>query len=221
MKCHLWWRYLLAIVLTQAASGASYAFAHDGVKLEQDTCVVKVGPVTVHFIGYQRKGEPEEFCQDIVQTGSTVIALQAIETGRLPDSYIAQDLAPAQGAPAAAVDLREIAIGVRIIKAGAEKENADLAAATEFYAPPKVHKNATMTFEHDFKDAGSYIALITVADGKGGEWTGRFPFTVGVYTLWNTIEYIVYAIAFLALSAFLWLLVGRRKAQELEAPAEA
>jgi len=29
----------------------------------------------MHFIGYQREGEEEEFCEDIARTGPTVIAL--------------------------------------------------------------------------------------------------------------------------------------------------
>lgn len=214
MELGAWKRNVFALTLMSAIAMANSAFAHGGVKLEQDECVVRLGPITVHFIGYQRKGEPEEFCNDIPQTGPTVIALSAMESGRLPDSYIVQNQAPAAAPVTPAVDLREIAIGVRIVKdVGAEKEKADIGAATEFYAPPKIHRNSTMTFEHDFKDAGSYVAIVTVADGKGNEWSSRFPFTVGVFSLWNTIEYILYAVAFASLSIGLWLVAWRRKPQ--------
>lgn len=192
-----------ALTLLSAVIVAGSAFAHGGVKLEQDTCVVKVGPVTVHVIGYQRKGEPEEFCDDIARTGPTVLALSAMESGRQPDSYMVQNQAPAAAPVTPVVDLREIAIGVRIVR--------DIDAATEFYAPPKIHRNATMTFEHDFKEAGNYVAIITVADGKGNEWSSRFPFAVGVFSLWNTIEYVLYAVGFVALSAGLWLVAWRRR----------
>lgn len=217
-------RSIFILTLLSAIAFGSSAFAHGGVKLEQDTCAVKVGPVAVHFIGYQSKGEPEEFCDDIARTGPTVIALSAMEWGRLPDSYIIQNQAPAETPSKVSVDLREIAIGVRIIKdAGEEKEKADIDAVTEFYAPPKLHRNATMTFEHDFKKTGGYVAIITVADGKGNEWSSRFPFTVGVFSLWNTIEYILYAIGFLSLSGFLWFLFWRRRPGKinLEAAAKA
>ncbi|ATQ66681.1 hypothetical protein CQW49_01285 [Methylosinus trichosporium OB3b] len=193
--------FLLAFLSGIATAG--YAFAHDGVKLEQDTCVLKVGPVKVHFIGYQNKGEPQEFCDDIARTGPTVIALSAMELDRLPDSYIVQNQAPAAPSAAPSVDLREIAIGVRIVK--------DVGEATEFYAPPKIYRNATMTFEHDFREAGKYAAIITVADRDGQEWSGRFPFTVGVFSVWNSIEYILYAIGFVALSAGLWRIAWRGK----------
>lgn len=212
-------RITFTLTLMWAAATASSAFAHGGVKLEQDTCVVTVGPVTVHFIGYQRKGEPEEFCNDIAQTGPTVIALSAMESGRLPDSYIVQNQTPAAAPTTPAVDLREIAIGVRIVKAvGEEKEKADVGAATEFYAPPKIYRNATLTFEHDFKDAGTYVAIITVADSKGNEWSSRFPFTVGVFSLWNTLEYILYAIGFVSLSVLLWLVAWRRRPKAEQTP---
>ncbi|HEY8065043.1 MAG TPA: hypothetical protein VIF40_09990 [Methylosinus sp.] len=208
-------RSLFTLTFLFALATAGSAFAHGGVKLEQDECVVTVGPVKVHFIGYQRKGEPEEFCDDIARTGPTVIALTALELGRLPDSYMAQNMAQNQAPASPAVDLRDIAIGVRIVKdAGEEKEKADIGAATEFYAPPKIHRNATMTFEHDFKEAGNYVAIITVADRDGQEWSSRFPFRVGVFSLWNTIEYILYGIGFLALSGGLWLIAWRRPPAE-------
>ncbi len=205
-------RSLFMLTFLLASAMAENAFAHGGVKLEQDECVTTVGPVKVHFIGYQRKGEPEEFCDDIAQTGPTVIALTAIELGRQPDSYMAQNQAPSSAPPAPAVDVRDIAIGVRIVKEGGE--GADIEAATQFYAPPKTQRNATMTFEHDFKEAGNYVAIITVADRDGHEWSSRFPFRVGVLSLWNTIEYVLYGIGFLGLSAGLWLIAWRRRPTE-------
>jgi len=217
--------FMLTLLLALTIGGYAYAprsaFAHGGVKLEQDECVVKVGPVKVHFIGYQRKGEPEEFCDDIPRTGPTVIALSALESARLPDSYMVQNQAPTAEPAAPTVDLRELAIGVRIVKnLGEEKEKADLGATTEFYAPPKIHRNATMTFEHDFKEAGNYVAIITVADRDGREWSSRFPFEVGVFSLWNTIEYILYAIGFFALSAGLWLVAWKRRKGPAEPAAD-
>jgi hypothetical protein len=206
------------LTLLSAMAMASSAFAHGGVKLEQDDCVVTAGPVTVHFIGYQRKGEPEEFCADIARTGPTVIALSAMESGRLPDSYIVQNQTPATTPVSPAVDLRQIAIGVRIVKdVGAEKEKVDIAAVTEFYAAPKIHRNATMTFEHDFKEAGNYVAIITVADSAGQEWSSRFPFSVGVFSLWNMIDYILYVIAFVSLIGALWLVAWKRGQKPTEA----
>jgi hypothetical protein len=203
-------RGLFAFAFACVMSATGSAVAHDGVKLEQDTCVVKVGPVKVHFIGYQRTGEPQEFCQDIAQTGPTVIALSALED-RLPDNYIVQNQAPAAAPASPSVDLREIAIGVRIVEdVGEEKEKADIGAVTTYYAPPKLHRNATMTFEHDFRKAGHYVAIITVADRDGQEWSARFPFAVGLFSLWNMLDYVLYVFGFVSLCAFLWYVLGRR-----------
>jgi hypothetical protein len=177
------------------------AFAHGGVKLEQDTCVLKIGPSTMHFIGYQREGEEEEFCEDIARTGPTVIALSAISP-----------------------DLRDMAIGVRVVKdVGEEKEKQNLDAVTVAYYPPKVYPNGIMTFEHNFKDAGRYVGIVTVADDLGNQWVSRFPFTVGVFTFMAYLDYILYAVAFTALCGFLWYMLGRGKAKtsRLDAPSAA
>jgi hypothetical protein len=165
------------------------ASAHGGVKLEQDECVFKIGPSTMHFIGYQRAGEEQEFCEDIAQTGSTVIALTAVSP-----------------------DLRDMAIGIRVVKdVGEEKEKSNIDAVTVAYYPPKVYRNGTMSFEHDFKEAGKYVGIVTVSDDLGNEWTSRFPFTVGVFTFMSYLEYILYGVGFTALCGLLWYMLGTRK----------
>jgi len=199
MRTPGFWMFLLALGLAILAGTASPASAHGGVKLEQDECVLKIGPNTMHFIGYQRTGEEQEFCEDIAHTGPTVIALTAVSP-----------------------DLRDMAIGVRIVKdvgqkdasqkdVGEEQEKANLEAATEFYLPPKVYRNGTMTFEHDFKKAGYYVGIVTVSDDQGNQWVSRFPFTVGIYTFMGMIEYILYAVGITSLSAYLWYMYWRRQ----------
>jgi len=169
--------------------GVSAASAHGGVKLEQDECVFKIGPSTMHFIGYQRAGEEQEFCQDIAQTGPTVIALTAVSS-----------------------DLRDMAIGIRVVKdVGEEKEKANIDAVTVAYYPPKVYRNGTMTFEHDFKEPGKYVGIVTVSDDLGNEWVSRFPFAVGVFTFMGYLEYILYGVGFTALCGFLLYVLGTRK----------
>lgn len=163
-----------------ATTGAQ---AHGGVKLEQDECVMQLGPNTLHFIGYQRSGEEQEFCQDIAQTGPTVIALSAVSP-----------------------ELRDMAIGVRVVKdVGEATEKAGLDSVTIVNIEPKVYRNGILTFEHDFKDAGRYVALVTVRDDLGNEWVTRFPFGVGLYTFWGMIEYILYTVGFVSLVGAMWL----------------
>ena len=191
----------IAVCLGAAFIMPVTASAHGGVKLEQDECVFKIGPNTMHFVGYQRSGEEQEFCEDIAQTGPTVIGITAVSP-----------------------DLRDMAIGVRVIKdVGAEQEKADIEGATVFSRPPKVYQNGSMTFEHDFKELGRYVAIVTVTDDIGNAWTSRFPFTVGVFTVMGVIEYILYGVAFVALLGFLWFMLSQRakKAEAVQAPLSA
>ncbi len=171
------------------------AQAHGGVKLEQDECVLKIGPSTMHFIGYQRTGEEQEFCQDIAQTGPTVIALTAVSP-----------------------ELRDMAIGARIVKdTGAPVAKDNVEATTVAFYEPKVYRNGIMTFEHDFRDPGRYVAIVTVRDDLGNEWVSQFPFTVGLYTFWGMIEYILYAVAFFSLVGVMWLALRARANRAVEA----
>lgn len=190
-------RGLLAVAFISAAAviGApSAAEAHGGVRLEQDECVLRIGPNTMHFIGYQRSGEEAEFCEDIAQTGPTVIALTAVSP-----------------------DLRDMAIGIRVVKdVGEEKEKANLDAVTVAYLEPKVYRNGTMTFEHDFKSAGRYVGIVTVRDDLGNEWTSRFPFSVGLYTFWGMLEYILYVVGFLSLIGLLWLALRAKSSKKTQ-----
>ena len=170
------------------------AQAHGGVKLEQDECVMQLGSNTLHFIGYQRSGEEQEFCQDIAQTGPTVIALSAVSP-----------------------ELRDMAIGVRVVKdVGETNEKSNLDAITVVNIEPKVYRNGILTFEHNFKDAGRYVALVTVRDDLGNEWVTRFPFGVGLYTFWGMIEYILYAVGFVSLVGVMWLALRAKASREAE-----
>lgn len=171
-------------VIAAAANFAAptSAFAHGGVALEQDECVLRIGPSKMHFIGYQRTGEQAEFCEDIANTGPTVIGLTAVSP-----------------------NLRDMAIGIRVVKdVGEEKEKANLDEVTVAYVAPKVYRNGAMTFEHDFKQAGRYVGIVTARDNLGNEWVSRFPFSVGLYTFWGMLEYILYGVGFFSLVGLLW-----------------
>ena len=183
---------------TVACLAPTSALAHGGVKLEQDECVMPIGPSTMHFIAYQRSGEEQEFCQEIAQTGPTVFALSAVSP-----------------------DLRDMAIGMRIIRdVGPEQEKAGLDAITVASVEPKIYRNGTLTFEHNFKDAGHYVSIVTVRDDLGNEWVSRFPFSVGVYTFWGMLEYILYGVGFVSLIGVMWLAL-RAKAKKAAYPVDA
>jgi hypothetical protein len=120
-------------------------------------------------------------------------------------------------------DLRDMAVGIRIVKdVGEEKEKANLDAITVAYIAPKVYRNGAMTFEHDFKQAGHYVGIVTVRDDLGNEWVSRFPFSVGLYTFWGMFEYILYGVGFFSLVGLLWWALragAKKKAQTGDAIA--
>lgn len=180
------------------ALSPSSALAHNGVRLEQDECILQIGSSSVHFSAYQRIGEEQEFCEDISNIGPTVLGLTAVSP-----------------------ELRDMAIGIRVIKDVSAESAGGLDAITVAFREPKVYHNGTMTFEHDFKDAGHYVGIVTVRDDLGNEWTARFPFKVGLYTFWGMIEYILYAVGFMSLCGLLWFVIRVRSRRAIGEPRPA
>jgi len=56
---------------------AGEAQAHGGVSIDQGQCVMKIGPDTMTFTGYQPQKSREQFCDDIPDFGPTIIVLDA------------------------------------------------------------------------------------------------------------------------------------------------
>lgn len=134
------------------------AYAHGGLSMAEDMCKLTVGPYTMHFTGYQPESSQEqEFCEDIPNTGRTVVALDYIDEA-----------------------LRPLTTEVRIIRdTGAEPgEEGNLDEITVMHIPPKVYSNGSVTFEHTFPTEGNFVGLVTVRD-NGIEHVSRFPFAVG------------------------------------------
>lgn len=134
------------------------AYAHGGLSMAEDMCKLTIGPYTMHFTGYQPESTQEqEFCEDIPNTGRTIVALDYIDDA-----------------------LRPLTTEVRIIRdTGAEPgEEGDLDAITIMHIPPKVYSNGSVTFEHIFPEEGDFVGLVTVRDNQT-EHVSRFPFAVG------------------------------------------
>jgi len=66
---------LLATVLL-----ASAAYAHGGVGMVDNRCVLRIGPDIMFFTGYQPQISRDEFCDDIPSAGQTVVALDMQDT---------------------------------------------------------------------------------------------------------------------------------------------
>ena len=67
--------WLLATVLLTSA-----AYAHGGVGMVDNRCVLRIGKDIMFFTGYQPQNSRSEFCDDIPSPGLTVVALDMQET---------------------------------------------------------------------------------------------------------------------------------------------
>ncbi|MGH8645665.1 MAG: hypothetical protein ACREX4_14860 [Gammaproteobacteria bacterium] len=56
------------------------AWAHGGVSIEEDKCVLKIGNYLAHFADYQPESRgSEEFCEDIPSTGHAIIVMDFVD----------------------------------------------------------------------------------------------------------------------------------------------
>ena len=67
--------WLLATVMLTSA-----AYAHGGVGMMNNRCVLRIGPDIMYFTGYQPQNSREEFCDDIPTLAQTVVALDMQDT---------------------------------------------------------------------------------------------------------------------------------------------
>ncbi len=141
---------LAAALLLGFAPGR--AFAHGGLSLDLDVCKLQLGKYAMHFVGYQPQATgSKEFCEDIPETGPTVVVLDAIDA-----------------------DLREMPIEVRIIRDPGGKSDAE--AVTVLHLLPQRYPTGSISFEYKFDQPGKFVGLVVA--GEKGEYVSRFPFSV-------------------------------------------
>ncbi len=181
---------LLAIILATGMMFTAQVQAHGGLALAEDMCVLTVGPYRMHFTGYQPLSQEEEFCEDIPETGKTVIALDYIQE-----------------------ELRPLKTEVRIIRDTGSEANLD--EITVFHLPPKVYPSASIAVEHTFPEKGKFVGLVTVTGGAQ-DYVSRFPFSVGEGRPTPKAAIIAPVVLVLAVAAFLFL---RKRKSADQSPA--
>jgi len=179
--------WLFAMLLGTAA------FAHGGVSVQGNKCIMKIGPDIMYFTGYQPQFTREEFCDDIPNAGQMVVALDMQEK-----------------------ELRDMTTEIRIIKdmgthttlngypylTDAELgDTATLDSKTVFYSAPKKYPTGTLTFEHTFPEQGKFIGIVTVKNDHGQAYVSQFPFSVGTpagktFAIWGLLGAVVFAAGF-------------------------
>ncbi|HTT39323.1 MAG TPA: hypothetical protein VMH32_16830 [Burkholderiales bacterium] len=155
----------LAQILTAAVWAAvallcaTEAGAHGGLSMDEDKCKLRVGPYTMHFVGYQPESPsgPREFCEDIPETGRTIVVLDYLND-----------------------ELRDLPTEVRIVRdTGSQAKLDDI---TVLHLPPKRYASGSLNFEVNFQEPGKFVGLVTV--GEQNKMVSRFPFSVGRSSSW-------------------------------------
>ena len=130
------------------------AGAHGGLSIDDDMCKLRLGPFNMHFTGYQPAiNGNREFCEDIPKVGHTIVVMDAMDP-----------------------ELREMPIEVRIIRDTGDERQLD--AITVAHLPPKIYESGSVPLEYSFTTPGRFVGLVTAGDQ--GQYTSRFPFSVGI-----------------------------------------
>lgn len=134
------------------------ADAHGAVGFSKGVCIMRIGPDEMNFTGYQPDSSIQEFCDDIPNTGRTIIVLDTVER-----------------------ELRDMMIEFRVIRdvGQPDEDRINLNDITEAYAPARKYVGGTVNFQHDFKEPGKFVGLVTATDDHHQQWVARFPFSVG------------------------------------------
>ena len=199
--------WLLATVLLTSA-----AYAHGGVGMVDNRCVLRIGPDIMFFTGYQPQNSRDEFCDDIPSTGQMVVALDMQEP-----------------------ELRDMLTEIRLIKDEGNHTtmnglpfltNAELASpqvldpVTITHVLPKKYPTGTLTFEHTFPETGKFIGIVTVKNEHGQTYVSQFPFSVGKGFGSSSIGiYATMVVALVAAVYLIWHLGGKQKLVPPKKPA--
>lgn len=198
--------WLFATVLLTSA-----AYAHGGVGMVDNRCVLRIGPDTMFFTGYQPQNSRDEFCDDVPSTGQTVVALDMQEP-----------------------ELRDMLTEIRLIKdngthtqmnglpvlTDAELANkAALDSVSIAYFPPKKYPTGTLSFEHTFPEDGRFIGIVTVENEHGQKFVSQFPFSVGQQVGKNLALYGLLVVLLVAGVYGIWSYGSKKKPTAPASPA--
>jgi hypothetical protein len=163
-------RFLYRVILGAAlltSSGAEIQ-AGGGLVLEGDVCVIWIDFYSAHFTAYQPgiTGN-EQFCQDLPNTGETIFVLD----------YLHQSL---KEVPVDFRIIRDVTGQGQYVKLKHVEEIEDIEQHTVFYQPPVVRPDASLKIEHDFKEKGAYVGIVSAGHPTTDMiYTAVFPFEVG------------------------------------------
>jgi len=158
--------------------------AHGGVSIEDDLCIMTIGPYRAHFSGYQPKlRASEEFCEDIPAVADAIIVLD----------FISQPLRAMQVDFRVIRDVNNIGVNATYEDLGSA---ADIDAATVAYRAAERYRNGNFDVTLNFDTAGSFIGILTATDADSGtEYVSVFPFAVGMSDMWEWLKWVLAILA--------------------------
>jgi len=176
---------LIGLVLVFTAP--RQAFAHGGVSVEDDLCIMTVGRYRAHFTGYQpRERAAQEFCEDIPEFAPAIIVLDFVDMalrGMAIDFRIVRDV-------------NDIGVTATYDDLGTD---GDIEAATTFYREPAVHPHGSLSVSLNFDQPGGYIGILTATDSEAEQtYRSVFPFSVGVTNWFGILQWLIWPIVFAA-----------------------
>ena len=190
-----WWEFAVASLLFIAAA-PSVCFAHGGVSMEDDVCIIQIGRYKAHFTGYlPERRATQEFCEDIPSIGNAVFVID----------FISDELREMELDFRIVRDVNDAGLDATYEALGGEKAIED---ATIFYKPMRRYPNGVINLEYPFITKGTYIGILNARHlATGLAYRSIFPFRVG------RVAYMKYALYFgtvlLGCGLFIWL-TGRR-----------
>ena len=168
-------RRSLAVVAVAMALISGAAWGHGGVSIEDDMCIMQVGPYRAHFTGYvPSRRATQEFCEDIPDTGRAIFAID----------FISDELRRMNTDFRIIRDVNNIGIKATYDDLGSKQ---DIEQATIFYKPPEQLSTGTFNVTHTFGEKGHFIGIVTARHPETGkEYISVFPFAVGIFR-WGPI----------------------------------
>lgn len=163
------------------------AVAHGGVSIEDDTCVITIGPYRAHFSGYQpRSRASREFCEDIPVVADAIIVID----------YVSSALREMEVDFRIVADVKDIGVNATFDDLGTA---ADIEAATIAYIEPASYANGNFEVTLTFEAAGSFIGIMTAHDKVGNRsYVSVFPFSVGKVDWWGPLRWAFVVLLFVA-----------------------
>lgn len=175
------------------------AWAHGGVSLEDDLCVLSLGNYKMHFTGYQpEQSGAEEFCEDIPGIGTAVIVLDAIDEALRGIPLEVRILR----------DERDLGNDARLEELGGAEA---IAAATVAHLPSAVHPTGSSTLKYRFEAPGRFIGYIRAEPTVGGPIEAVFPFAVGSGGGRGIWRYVLAIVVAAVLAAGLFMLASKSR----------